>query len=50
MRTQAKDPVELVTVDFVVVGATYPIWSPFEAFDAAAELLRALDAQEPSTG
>ena len=27
-------------------GGTYPVWSPFQDFDAAAALLRALDSQE----
>jgi hypothetical protein len=32
-------------VPLVDVNTTYPIWSPYEAYDAAAVLLRALDAE-----
>ncbi len=37
--TQAEESAHLV------VGQTYPLWSPDRAYDAAATLLRELDAE-----
>ena len=34
-------------IPLVEGGASYPIWTPYQAFDAAAVLQRALDAEGP---
>ncbi len=37
-------------VPLVEIGTPYPIWSPYDAFDAAASLLKLLDEQPPVIG
>lgn len=32
--------------DFIQPGVGYPVWSPYDAFDAAAVMLKALDAEK----
>lgn len=34
--------------DAVIPEGEYPIWSPYEAFDGAAALIRALHEEEPT--
>lgn len=33
-------------VSLIEADAAYPIWTPYHAFDAAATLMRALEAEE----
>jgi hypothetical protein len=32
----------------LVAGASYPVWTPLNAFEAAAVLLRALEEEKPA--
>jgi hypothetical protein len=41
----AVDLAEAEVPPTIVAGQSYPLWSPEQAFDAAAVLLRALDAE-----
>ena len=33
-------------VPFLEAGASYPIWTPFEAYDAAATLMKLLETEK----
>ena len=42
---------DVASEDGLVTGnpdATYPVWSPYEAFDGAATLLRVLEEEKPT--
>jgi hypothetical protein len=36
--------------DLIQPGINYPVWSPYDAFEAANTMLQVLKATEPTTG
>jgi hypothetical protein len=46
----AQDLAQGEAEPLLAAGQSYPLWSPFDAFDAAAALLRALESERGQPG